>query len=161
MLWRLLSCGKGSASGQCYKKYNKKKFALQQTYSEHEPSETWVLSKLEVNAIEMSFMRLIIGRPNTYRIENKTFRRLKLKKICEKLVEAQMCWYGHIYRRNEHFLNRRVYEAKVMGKIIDCPWNFEGYGEGGGKGKLNYWAGLKEIMSYGASGKNWKQEVLI
>ena len=38
-------------------------------------------------------------------------------KISKKLQERRLKWYGHVMRREEHYVGRRAMEMKVQGRM--------------------------------------------
>ena len=39
-----------------------------------------------------------------------------MKEITKKVQERRLKWYGHVMRREEHYVGRRVMEMKVQGR---------------------------------------------
>ena len=37
--------------------------------------------------------------------------------IAKKVQEKRLRWYGHVMRRDDHYIGRRAMEIKVQGKI--------------------------------------------
>ena len=40
----------------------------------------------------------------------------KVGEITKKVQERRLTWYGHVVRREEHYVGRRVMEMKVQGR---------------------------------------------
>ena len=40
----------------------------------------------------------------------------KVEEITKEVQERRLKWYGHVMRREEHYIGRRVMEMKVQGR---------------------------------------------
>ena len=52
------------------------------------------------------------GKIRNERIRGKT----RVGEIARKVQERRLKWYGHVMRREEHYVRRRVMEMKVQGR---------------------------------------------
>lgn len=124
-------------------------------------SESWTLSgkqKTRINAIEMRFLRKIQGKTRRDRIRNETYRQqLKIKPICDIIMEGQLRWFGHVCRMPEERLTKRVYETKVQGKNKKGrprrTWN-DGIKEEAEKKGIP-WEGIKEMTQ---DRRKWREK---
>ena len=41
---------------------------------------------------------------------------MKVVEIAKKVQERRLKWYGHVMRREEHYVGRRAMEMKVQGR---------------------------------------------
>jgi hypothetical protein len=77
-------------------------------------SETW---KARVTAMEMKFLRRIVGKTRRDKIRNSVIREeLNEESIIERIEKKQLKWYGHVQRMEETRLTKRVTETKVQGR---------------------------------------------
>ena len=64
----------------------------------------------------MRMLRWMCGVTNLERIRNKRIRGTsKVEEISKKVQERRLKWYGHVKRREEHYVGRRAMEMKVQG----------------------------------------------
>jgi hypothetical protein len=86
------------------------------TYS----AETWAIKKTQerrINVAEMKMLRLD-------KIENKEIRnRMKVTEMHRKIQEKRLQWYGHILRREEYLVTKRVLNMEVSGKRVRGGWS--------------------------------------
>jgi hypothetical protein len=83
------------------------------TYS----AETWAIKKtreMRINVSEMKMLRFACGHTRLDKIENKEIRnRMKVTEMHRKIQEKSLRWYGHILRREEDVVTRRVLNMEV------------------------------------------------
>ena len=58
----------------------------------------------------------IIRIPHTASASRLRLRTTKVGEITNKLQERRLKWYGHVMRREEHYVGRRVMVMKVQGR---------------------------------------------
>ena len=65
----------------------------------------------------MKMCRWACGWTRMDRVRNETVRnRLKVEKITDRLRRARLKWYGHVERRDENYVGRRVMNMALPGK---------------------------------------------
>jgi hypothetical protein len=83
------------------------------TYS----AETWAIKKtqeMKMNVAEMKMLRFACGHTRMDKIENKDIRnKTKVTEMHRKIHEKRLRWYGHIQRREEEFVTKRVLKMEV------------------------------------------------
>ena len=83
-------------------------------------AETWVLKKAQekkLDVAEIRMLRWMCGVTKLDKIRNETIRgTTKVGEITKKVLERRLKWYGHVMRREEHYVGRRVMEMKVQGR---------------------------------------------
>ena len=69
--------------------------------------------RLEV--VEMRMLRWMCGVTKLDKIRNERIRTTtKVGEITKKVQERRVKWYGHVMRREEHYVGRRAMEMKVQ-----------------------------------------------
>ena len=83
-------------------------------------AETWALKKAQEKKLEVAEMRMLrwmCGVTNLDKIRNERIRgTTKAGEITKKVQERRLKWYGHVMRREEHYVGRRAMEMKVQGR---------------------------------------------
>ena len=82
--------------------------------------ETWALRKARENKLEVTEIKMLrwmcgvtkVGEMGNERIRGTT----KVGEIAKKVEERRLKWYGHVMRREEHYVGRRAMEMKVQGR---------------------------------------------
>ena len=81
-------------------------------------AEIWALKKAQQNKLEVAEMRMLrwmCGVTKLDKIRNERIRRTtKVGEITKKVQERRLKWYGHVMRREEHYVGRREMEMKVQ-----------------------------------------------
>ena len=84
-------------------------------------AETWVLKKAQERKLEVAEMRMLqwmCGVTRLDKIRNERIRgTTKVGEITKKIQERMLKWYGHVMRREEHYLERKAMEMKVQGRM--------------------------------------------
>ena len=71
----------------------------------------------ELNVAEMKILRFALGVTREDRIKNEHVRGTeKLGQIRRKVRESRLRWYGHVKRREDAYVGRRVLEMELPGK---------------------------------------------
>lgn len=108
--------GKKEVSTQAKVSVYKTVFLPILTYS----SESWTLTtrlKSQIQAMEMRYLRKVIGKTRRDRVRNATVRRdLGVQPAIERITANQLRWYGHVTRMMEDRVAKTVYEARVEGR---------------------------------------------
>ncbi len=83
-------------------------------------AETWTLKKAQEKKLEVAEMRMLrwmCGVTKLDEIRNERIRGTrKVGEITKKVQERMLKWYGHVMRREEHYVGRRAMEMKVQGE---------------------------------------------
>ena len=83
-------------------------------------AETWALKKAQENKLEIAEMRILLwmcGVTKLDKIRNERIRvTTKVGEITKKVQERRLKWYGHVMRREEHYVGRRAMVMKVQGR---------------------------------------------
>ena len=65
----------------------------------------------------MRMLRWMCGVTKLDKIRNERIRgTTKVGEITKKVQERRLKWYGHVMRREEHYVGRRAIEMKVHGR---------------------------------------------
>ena len=83
-------------------------------------AETWESKKAQEKKLEVAKMRMvrwICGFSKLDKIRNERIRgTTKLGEITKKVRERRLKWYGHVTRREEHYVGRRAMEMIIQGE---------------------------------------------
>ena len=82
--------------------------------------ETVVVTKKQVEEMEVAeikMLRFAIGVTRKDKIRNEYIRStVKVERLAMKMREGRLRWYGHVMRRNQEYVRRRVMEMELPGK---------------------------------------------
>ena len=80
-------------------------------------AETWALKKAQEKKLEVAEMRMLRwmrGVTKLDKIRNERIRgTTKVGEITKKVQERRLKWYGHVMRREEHYVESRTMVMKV------------------------------------------------
>ena len=83
-------------------------------------AETWAVKKTQekkLDVAEMRMLRWMSGVTKLDRIRNERIRgTTKVGEISKKVQESRLKWYGHVLRREEEYVGKRVMAMEVPGK---------------------------------------------
>ena len=81
-------------------------------------AETWTVKKAqELDVAEMRMLRWMSGVTKLDRIRNERIRgTTKVGEISKKVQESRLKWYGHVLRREDEYVGKRVMALEVPGK---------------------------------------------
>jgi glucose/arabinose dehydrogenase len=83
-------------------------------------SETWPVKKAHEKRLEVAEMRMLrwtLGKTRRDRIRNDTIREMAgVIEISRKVQEGRLQWFGHVMRREEDHVVRRVSSMQVEGR---------------------------------------------
>ena len=83
-------------------------------------AETLALTKAQENNLEgaeMRMLRWMCGVSKLDKIRNKRIRgTMNMGEITKKVQERRLKWYGHVMRKEEHYVGRRAMVIKVQGR---------------------------------------------
>lgn len=79
--------------------------------------ESWVLSKgqkSKIQAVEMKYLRRVMGVTKRDRLRNIDIRRdLEIQPTLDFIEQRQLSWWGHLVRMEERRPVRRIWEARI------------------------------------------------
>ena len=82
--------------------------------------ETWAVKKAQekkLDVAEMRMLRWMSGATKLDRIRNERVRgTTKVGEISKKVQENGLKWYGHVLRREDEYVGKRVMGMEVPGK---------------------------------------------
>ena len=71
----------------------------------------------EMEVAEMKMLRFAMGITRNDKIRNEYIRdTVKVKQLGMKMREDRLRWYGHVMRRDQEYVGRRVMENELPGK---------------------------------------------
>ncbi|KAI5746693.1 hypothetical protein M8J77_006372 [Diaphorina citri] len=83
-------------------------------------AETWALKKVHEKRLEVAEMRMLrwsCGVTRMDRIRNEVIRdKIKVTEVTKKIQERRLQWYGHVMRRDEDYVGKRVSRMEVEGR---------------------------------------------
>ena len=87
-------------------------------------AETWALETAQERKLEVAEMRMLrwmCGVTRLDKIRNErtrgTTKTTKVGEITKKVQEMRLKWYGHVMRREEHYVGMRAMEMKVQVRL--------------------------------------------
>ena len=82
--------------------------------------ETVAVTKKQVEEMEVTeikMLRLAMGVTRKDKIRNEYIRRtVKVEQLGMKIREGRLRWYGHVMRRDQEFVGRKMMEIELPGK---------------------------------------------
>ena len=82
--------------------------------------ETVTLTKKQVEEMkvaEMKMLRFAMGVTRKDKIKNTYIRStVKLERLGMKMREGRLRWYGHVMRRDQEYVGRKMIEMELPGK---------------------------------------------
>ena len=82
--------------------------------------ETVAVTKKQVEEMEVAeiiMLRFAMGVTRKYKIRNKYIRStVKVERLGIKMREGRLRWYGHVMRRDQEYVGRKMMEMKLPGK---------------------------------------------
>ena len=83
-------------------------------------AETWPIKKAQEKRLEVTEMRMLrwmCGVTRQDRIRNERIRgTTKVTEISKKVQERRLQWYGHVMRREDTYIGKRVMNMEVEGR---------------------------------------------
>ena len=81
-------------------------------------AETWALKKAQEKKLEVAEMRMLRRMCGVTKLDKIRKERIrgtpKVGEITKKVQERRLKWYGHVMRREEHYVGRRAMVMKVQ-----------------------------------------------
>ena len=82
--------------------------------------ETVVVTKKQVEEMEvaeMKMLRFAVGVTRKDKIRNKYIRSIvKVERLGMKMRDGRLRWYGHVMRRDQEYVGRKMMEMELPGK---------------------------------------------
>ena len=82
-------------------------------------AETWPLKKTQERKLEVEEMKMLRWMCGVTKMDKIRIERIrgtaKVEKISKKIQERRLQWYGHVKRREEEYVGRRVMEMEELG----------------------------------------------
>ena len=82
--------------------------------------ETVAVTKKQVKEMEvakMKMLRFVMGVTRKDKIRNEYIRStVKVERLGMKMREGRLRWYGHVMRREEEYVGRKMMEMELPGK---------------------------------------------
>ena len=82
--------------------------------------ETVAITKKQVEEMEvagMKMLRFTMGVTRKDKIRNEHIRsRVKVERLGMKMREGRLRWYGHVMRRDQEYVGRKMMEMELPGK---------------------------------------------
>ena len=73
--------------------------------------------EVELEVAELRMLRFALGVTRLDKIRNEYIRgTAKVERLGSKVRESRLRWYGHVMRRNDEYVGRRVMEMELPGK---------------------------------------------
>ena len=92
-------------------------------------AETWAVKKRQekkLDVAEMRMLRWMSGVTKMARIRNERIRgKTKVGEISKKVQESRLKWYGHVLRREDEYVDKRVVAMEVHEKKKDMKTKAE------------------------------------
>ena len=81
-------------------------------------AESWAVKKAQEKKLEMRMLRWMSGVTKLDRIRNERIRGMSTKvgEISKKVQESRLKWYGHVLRREDEYVGKKVMAMEVPGK---------------------------------------------
>ena len=79
--------------------------------------ETVAVTKKQVEVAEMKMLRFAMGVTRKDKIRNEYIRStVKVERLGMKMREGRLRWYGHVMRRDQEYVERKMMEMELPGK---------------------------------------------
>ena len=83
-------------------------------------AETWPIKRAQESKLEVAEMRMLrwmLGVTRRDKVRNSLIRgTAKVTEVTKKVQERRMQWFGHIKRREEEYVGRRILDMEVEGR---------------------------------------------
>ena len=71
----------------------------------------------EMEVAEMKMLRFAMGVTRKDKIRNEYIRsKIKVERLGMKMMEGRLRWYGHVMRRDQEYVGRKIMEMELPGK---------------------------------------------
>ena len=79
----------------------------------------------EMKVAEMKMLRFAMGVTRKDKIRNEYIRgTVKVKRLGMKIREGRLRWYGHVMRKDQEYVGRKMMEMEFIGKEGDQREDF-------------------------------------
>ena len=79
--------------------------------------ETVAVTKKQVEVAEMKMLRFAMGVTRKDKIRNEYIRStVKVERLGMKMREGRLRWYGHVMKRDQEYVGRKMMEMELLGK---------------------------------------------
>ena len=79
--------------------------------------ETVAVTKKQVEVAEIKMLRFAMGVTRKDKIRNEYIRStVKVERLGMKMREGRLRWYGHVMRRDQEYVERKMMEMELPGK---------------------------------------------
>ena len=82
--------------------------------------KTWPIKRAQEGKLEFAEMRMLmwmLGVTRRDKVRNSLIRgTAKITEVTKKVQERRMQWFGHIKRREEEYVGRRILDMEVEGR---------------------------------------------
>ena len=76
----------------------------------------------EMEVAEMKMLRFAMGVTRKDKIRNEHIRStIKVERLGMKMKESRLRWYGHVMRRDQEYVGRKMMEMELLGKRRGRP----------------------------------------
>ena len=65
---------------------------------------------------EMKMLRFAMGMTRKHSNGNEYIRTVKVERLGIKMTEGRLRWYGHVMRRDQDYVGRKMIEMELQGK---------------------------------------------
>lgn len=83
-------------------------------------SETWPIKKAQERKLDVAEMRMVrwaLGKTRRDRVRNVKIRGMAgVVEVSKKIQESRLRWFGHVMRREEEYVGKRMLNLNVEGK---------------------------------------------
>ena len=71
----------------------------------------------EMEVVEMKMLRFAMGMTRKDKIRNEYIKgTVKVERLGMKMREGRLSWYGHVMRRYQQYVGRKMMEMELPGK---------------------------------------------
>ena len=71
----------------------------------------------EMEVTEMKMLRFVMGVTRKDKIRNEYIKStIKVERLGMKMRKVRLRWYGHVMRRDQKYVGRKIIETELLGK---------------------------------------------
>ena len=83
-------------------------------------AETWAVKKAQEKKLDVAEMRMLRWMSGVTKLDRNRNERIrgttKVGEMLKKVQESRLKWYGHVLRRDDEYVGKRVMAMEVPGK---------------------------------------------